>query len=238
MKKKKFNILAVTLARGGSKGIKNKNIIKILGKPLIEYTIDEALKSKLITHYLVSTDSKKIQQIVNKIGNYAPFLRPKNLSHSKSKAVDADMHALKWAEKHFKVKFDYFVELMATNPMKTYKDIDNVLTKIIKTQADSVIGVTELEDHHPLRIKKIVGDKICNFNNTLIEIPETQRQQLKPKAYIRNGAIYASKRDLLIKGIRYGTKNSRPYIMKPDKSVNIDTKNDLVLAEILLKKRK
>ena len=57
MKKKKFKILAVTLARGGSKGIKNKNIIKILGKPLIEYTIDQALKSKLITHYLVSTDS-------------------------------------------------------------------------------------------------------------------------------------------------------------------------------------
>ena len=130
MKKKKFKILAVTLARGGSKGIKNKNIIKILGKPLIEYTIDQALKSKLITHYLVSTDSKKIQKLVNKRGNYAPF-KAKKLSQSKSKAVDADKHALKWAEKHFQIKFDYFVELMVTN-LKTHKDIDNVLTKLLK----------------------------------------------------------------------------------------------------------
>ena len=126
---------------------------------------------------------------------------------------------------------------MATNPLKTYKDIDNVLKKLIESKADSVIGVVKLEDKHPIRIKKIVSGKISNFSKNLNEVPETHRQQLKPKAYIRNGSIYASKRNLLIKGKRYGTKNSIPYIMDSNKSINIDTEIDLMVAKQILKKR-
>ena len=233
---KKYRILAVTLARGGSKSIKKKNIYKINGKPLLYYTIKEALKSKLITRYIVSTDDREIQKIAIKYGAECPFLRPKKLAGDKSSAAKADIHALKWAEKNEGCKFDFFVELMATNPLKTYKDIDNVLKKLIKTRADSVIGVVKLEDHHPLRIKKIVNGRIANFKKNLIEIPENDRQDLRPVAYIRNGSIYASKRNLLIKEKRYGTKNSLPYIMNENNSVNIDSKRDLMLADILIKK--
>ena len=123
------------------------------------------------------------------------------------------------------------------NPLKTYEDIDKVLRKLIKLKADSVIGVIKLEDYHPIRIKKIVNGKIANFSKNLKEIPETHRQQLKPKAYIRNGSIYASKRDLLLRGKRYGTKNSIPYLMNADNSVNIDTKIDLIVAKQLLRKK-
>ena len=235
---KKFKILAVTLARGGSKSIKKKNIYKINGKPLLYYTIKQALKSKLISRYIVSTDDKEIQKVAIKYGAECPFLRPKNLAGDKSSAVSADIHALKWAEKNEGVKYDFFIELMATNPLKTHKEIDSVLKKIIKTRADSVIGVVRLEDHHPLRIKKIVNGKIVNFKKSLREIPEGERQDLRPKAYIRNGSIYASRRDLLIKGKRYGTKNSLPYIMNESNSVNIDTKRDLMLAEVLIKKNR
>ena len=203
---KKYKILAVTLARGGSKSIKKKNIHKINGKPLLYYTIKEALKSKLISRYIVSTDDKEIKKIAIKYGAECPFLRPKKLAGDKSSAVDADIHALKWAEKNTGIKYDFFVELMATNPLKTSIDIDNVLKKIIKTKADSVIGVIRLEDYHPLRIKKLVNGRITNFKMNLKEIPEGERQALRPKAYIRNGSIYASRRDLLIKGKRYGTK--------------------------------
>ena len=126
---------------------------------------------------------------------------------------------------------------MATNPLKTHKDIDKVLKKLIKLKADSVIGVIKVDDHHPLRIKKIVNGKIVNFSKNLKEIPETHRQQLRPKAYIRNGSIYAVKRDLIVKRKRYGTKNSIPYIMDSNKSINIDTKIDLIIAKQLLKKR-
>ena len=235
---KKFRILAVSLARGGSRSIKNKNIAKLNGKPLIYYTIKEALKSKLITRYVVSTDNKKIKKIAKDLGADTPFLRPKKLSTSVAKAVDADRHALLFCEKEEKEKYDFFIELMITNPFKTYKDIDKVLLKLIKTKSDSVIGVTKLEDHHPLRIKKIVKDKILNFNKNLKEIPEVHRQQLRPVAYIRNGSIYASKRNLIAKGIRYGTKNSRPYVMKNSLSVNIDEPIDLLRAEMILKKLK
>ena len=235
---KKYKILAVTLARGGSKSIKKKNIYKINGKPLLYYTIKQALKSKLIDRYIVSTDDKEIQKIAIKHGAECPFLRPKRLARDKSSAVDADIHVLKWAEKDEGSKYDFFVELMATNPLKTYQDIDNVLKKLIKTGADSVIGVVKLEDHHPLRIKKIVNGRITNFKKNLNEIPEGERQDLRPVAYIRNGSIYASKRNMLIKGKRYGTKNSLPYIMNENNSVNIDTKRDLILADLLIKKNK
>ena len=180
---------------------------------------------------------KKYKQL-QKYGAEAPFLRPKNLSGDKASAAKADLHALKWAEKNEGKKYDFIVELMATNPLKTYKDIDNVLKKIIKTKAESVIGVVKLEDHHPLRIKKLVNGKIRNFNKTLKEIPEGERQDLRPVAYIRNGSIYACRRDMLVKGKRYGTKNSIGYIMDDNNSVNIDTKRDLLLAKILLKNKK
>ncbi len=205
---------------------------------MLYYTIKEALKSKLISRYIVSTDDKEIKKIAIKYGAECPFLRPKKLAADKSSAVDADIHALKWAEKNTGIKYDFFVELMATNPLKTSIDIDNVLKKIIKTKADSVIGVIRLEDYHPLRIKKLVNGRIENFKMNLKEIPEGERQGLRPKAYIRNGSIYASRRDLLIKGKRYGTKNSLPYIMNENNSVNIDTKRDMMIASILLKKNK
>jgi len=232
---KNKRILAVTLARSGSKGIPNKNIIKIKNKPLIYYTIKEALKSKYIDRYLISTDSKKIKKISESFKAECPFLRPKKLSTSIARAVDADRHALLWAEKNEGKEYDYFVELMATNPFKTHIDIDRAIKKLIDNKADSVIGVSHLEDHHPLRIKKIVKNKIVNFNSLLIETPEMHRQQLKPKAYIRNGSIYAVKANLIKKKIRYGTNNSLPLIMSEKKSINIDTNIDLLLAKILIK---
>ena len=237
MIKKKYRILAVTLARGGSKSIKNKNITKINGKPLIYYTIKEAKKSKLISRYIVSTDDKNIALVSKQLGADVPFLRPKIFSTGKARAVDADAHALKFCEKEEGKKYDFFIELMATNPLKNFKDIDNVLRKLIKSKADSVIGVTKLHDHHPLRIKKIEGGKIKDFNSSLKEIPETHRQQLKPYAYVRNGSMYAAKRDLILKKKRYGTKNSLPYFMKSEKSINIDTPIDLKLCKLIMKNK-
>ena len=100
----KSNILAITLARGGSKAVKNKNIKKINGKPLIFYTISEAKKSKYINDYIVSTDSIKIAKIAKKFGALTPFLRPKKFSTDKASSVDALIHATKFMEKIKKKK--------------------------------------------------------------------------------------------------------------------------------------
>ena len=227
-------ILSITLARGGSKGIKKKNILPINGIPLIAYTIVEALRSDKLTRYIVSTDDSEIAKVARLYGAEVPFIRPAHLANDTATSTDALIHAVEWCEENMQTKFDYIVELMGTNPMKTSIDIDLVINKLISTGADSVIGVSKLEDYHPARIKKIVNDKIVDFC-----VPElsSRRQDLKPDAYIRNGSIYAMKRDvLMIKKERFGSKNSRPYIMPAEKAVNIDIKMDLMVAELLLKR--
>ncbi len=231
----KPKILAVTLARGGSKGVPKKNIRHIGGVPLIAYTIVEALRSTHITDYVLSTDSEEIRSVALEWGASAPFLRPAELAQDTSSSLSAIQHACRWMEESKGIRYDYVVELMATNPMKTSVDIDAALEKLISTGADSVIGVTKVEDHHPIRIKKIVDDRIVDF--VLPEIPETRRQDLKPDAYIRNGAIYAVKRDLIMeKNSRYGTTESRPYIFPEQRSVNVDTEVDFLVANFLLER--
>ncbi|OGX38711.1 MAG: cytidylyltransferase [Omnitrophica WOR_2 bacterium RIFCSPHIGHO2_02_FULL_50_17] len=227
-------VLGIILARGGSKSVIKKNIRPLLGKPLIAYTICEALRSRWISRLIVSSDSEEIRRTAIQYGAQAPFVRPAELATDSATALAADQHALAWAEEEEGVPYDYVVELLCTNPMKTSADIDAALEKLMTTAVDSVIGVTKLEDHHPIRIKKIMDDQIVDF--CLPEIPETHRQALKPDAYIRNGAIYAMKRDLLKRGSRYGTSDSRPYIMPAERSINIDAEIDMAVAEILLKK--
>ncbi len=231
----KSNILAITLARGGSKAIKNKNIKKINGKPLVFYTISEAKKSKYISDYIVSTDSTKIAKISKAYGAIIPFLRPKKLSTDKASSVDALIHATRYMEKINNKKYDYVIELMCTNPLKKVKDIDSIIKKIKKYKCDSVIAVNRVLDNHPARIKKIIKGKIINF--CINEKAESRRQDLKPYAYVRSGSIYALNRDYLInKRKRYGSKKSFAYILPPERSINIDQEIDFYIAEKLLKK--
>ncbi|MBF0260957.1 MAG: acylneuraminate cytidylyltransferase family protein [Magnetococcales bacterium] len=230
---RKPRILALTLARGGSKSVPRKNVLPIHGLPLIAWTIREALKSRYITRYLVSTDDPEIRAVAIEHGAEAPFSRPAELASDTASSLAALRHAVTWAETDEGEPYDYVIELMCTNPMKTVGDIDGVLEKLLTTGADSVIAVHRLEDHHPIRIKKIVDDRIVDF--CLPEIPESRRQDLKPDAYIRSGAIYALKRDcLMIQGLRYGSRESRPWILAPEKAVNIDSWLDFKIAELLL----
>jgi CMP-N-acetylneuraminic acid synthetase len=212
-----------------------KNIRPILGVPLIAYTIAEALRSRFITRYVVSTDDEKIRQVAREYGAEAPFLRPAEFSTDTASSVSALQHALTWVETEERQKYDYVIELMCTNPLKSVEDIDAALMKLISTGADSVIAVHRLDDHHPIRIKKIVDDRIVDF--CLPEVPESRRQDLKPEAYIRSGSIYSMRRDhLMVDGRRYGSQNSRPHILPAERAVNVDTEVDFLVAEKLLEK--
>ena len=228
----KPKILGVTLARGGSKSIPKKNIVKIAGHPLIYFTIKEAKLSKLIDRYIISTDSEDICKVAKKLNAEVPFIRPVEYATDNATSAIALRHAVLFCEAEEKCKYDYVVELMATNPFKKAFHIDEIIKKHIRTGADSVIGVCKLHDHHPERIKKIENDFLMDFN-----IPETssRRQDLKPDAYIRNGSIYSINRDLLVeKKYRFGGNNSRPYIMPDVCNINIDTQNDLLIANSIL----
>jgi CMP-N-acetylneuraminic acid synthetase len=232
-----MRILAVTLARGGSKKIKKKNIKLLNNKPLIWYTINEARKCKYINEYIISTDCQKIKKIVEKFKVSVPFLRPKKLSSDTSKSSSALLHAVKFMEKKNKIKYDIVIELMCTAPLKTFKDINRCIEKLIKYKAHSVIALKQLYDHHPARIKKIVNGKIKDF--CVNEKIESRRQDLKPKAYVRAGAIYVLNRDYFMKNKkRYGSIKSYPYILPDKRAINIDEENDFLMAETLIKNEK
>jgi CMP-N,N'-diacetyllegionaminic acid synthase len=231
-----MKVLAITLARGGSKSVPKKNIKLLSGMPVIAHTILEALKSNLINKYVVSTDDNEIQKIALSYGAECPFLRPAEFATDTASSVAALRHAVDWIEREEGVQYDYVIELMATNPMKTVDDIDRCIKKLIDTGADSVIAVHRLDDHHPARIKKIVDDRIVDF--CVPEKLESRRQDLTPDAYIRSGSIYALRRDhLMVQGQRYGSVESRPYILPPERAVNIDSEIDFLIAEQILKKR-
>jgi len=224
----------VTLARGGSQGITGKNIRPLGGRPLIEYTIAEALKSELISRYVVSTDSPQIQSVSIGAGAEAPFLRPPELSTDEATSVSALQHAVNFVEKEEGKKYDYVVEVMATNPFKSAGDIDRCITALIDSGADSVVAVHRVQDNHPARIKRIEDGFLRDF--CVPEVLESRRQDLIPHAYVRSGSIYALARDeLMVQGRRYGSSNSLPYILEADRVINLDSEIDWLVAEAMMK---
>ena len=129
-------------------------------------------------------------------------------------------------------KPDYIVEIMCTNPLKTVEDIDGVIEKIDKMNVDSVCSVVRVWDYHPSRVKFIEGNKM---KDVYPEVLESRRQDLTPPAYIRNGSIYAMTWEQInVKGSRYD-KDTVPYIMPEERTINIDEPIDLELARILLR---
>ncbi len=228
-------VLSVILARGGSKAIPYKNLALINGIPLIAYTIVEARRATHVGDVLVSSDSIEILATAYQYGAI-PVLRPDDLSQDDSKPIDCIQHAVYSYEARVssETRSPFIVELLCTNPFKLSSDIDNVLQIQFDTNSDSVIAVMPLEDHHPIRIKKLENGYIRDF--CLPEIAESRRQDLEPKAYIRNGSIYSMRRDMFEKGIRYGTEDSRAYVMPRERTVNIDEPMDLLFADMLMVK--
>jgi len=231
------NILAVILARGGSKGIPKKNIYPIDGHPLISYTIFAGLNCNLINDLVVSTDSDEIASVARHYGAQVPFMRPSSLAGDTVWSRDALKHAVLASENFFKKKYDYIIELPCVAPMRDKEDIEGAIKKLMSNESDSVISVCQMQDKHPVRMKRIVNDQLRDFCQEFPEGEGSRRQDLEP-CFIRNGAIYLMRRKTIVDNFSRNGKISRPYIMPEEKSVNIDTMMDLKLAEILIKENK
>ncbi|MCG8315922.1 MAG: acylneuraminate cytidylyltransferase family protein [Pseudomonadales bacterium] len=224
-------VLAVTLARGGSKGVPQKNIRNLCGKPLIGFTIDEALKSKYIDFYMVSTDSQEIAEVSRRFGASIPFLRPKEFASDTATSASALIHAVECLKQEG-MEFDYIVELMATNPLKTVSDIDGCIEKAILADLPCCVAVHRIWDQHPSRVKKIENGILIDFYP---EVPESRRQDLDPPAYIRSGSIYVTKTSFLLdKHARYGSNSTAAYVIPESRVINIDEMDDFRLAELKL----
>ncbi|GAG08567.1 unnamed protein product, partial [marine sediment metagenome] len=162
--------------------------------------------------------------------------RPAELAQDDTPHLPALIHALDWAEDFYNTHFDAVADLRVTNPFKTALDIDMAIKKLSKTGADCIAGVSKLEDHHPSRIKMIFNDKLIDV---WPEPDEGRRQDLKPDVYIRNGSIYIVRADLLRVGRFFigSDLDVRPWIMPPERGVNIDTEMDFRLAEAMITER-
>ena len=177
-------ILAVTLARGGSKGVSKKNIRPLGGVPLIAHTILQVRDSQYIDEYIVSTDCTEIADVAEKYGARIPFVRPAELSTDTASSASALIHAVDYLEDEEGKSFDYVVELMATNPFKTTADIDECIRQTISNGYQCGVAVHRLWDQHPSRVKMIRDNVLVDF---FPEVPESRRQDLSPPAYIRSG---------------------------------------------------
>lgn len=224
-------ILGVIPARGGSKGIPKKNLHLLNNKPLIQYSIDAAKQSELINDFIVSTDCLEIKKISEDLGAIVPFIRPKYLSNDNALAIPTIQHAVSEYEKIMDTSYDYIIMLQPTAPLRTEHDIDEALTKLIKNNADGIISIVDVDNFHPQKMKIINQNKLFDYLESSKENPP--RQSL-PKTYIVNGAIYATKRDILMNQNTFKGKFCLPYVMPDNRSTNIDKDTDFIVAEYYL----
>ena len=219
-------ILAFIPARGGSKGIPNKNIKLFNGKPLIEWTINSALKSKLISKVIVSSDSKKILSISKKLGADI-VLRPKNISGDFATTESAIKHYIK----NTKQSFDTIVLLSPTSPIRKMKDIDNAIKEFKSKKLDSCFSASILFDFLIWKLNK----KKKRYESINYDFKNRGTRQKRDLNYVENGSIYVFKTDL----IKY--YNNRiagkvgMYLMNFWQSLEIDEKDDWKLLETIQK---
>lgn len=226
-----MRILAIIPARGGSKGVPKKNI-KLLGKkPLIEYTIDDAKKTKLLSQIIVSTDDEEIVTAAEIAGCKPPFMRPKELAKDDSTSLEVVQHAITFFESK-NIFFDAVCLLQPTTPFREIGFIDKAIEQFTSSNADCLISVLpipqEYNPHWAFEENENGILKIVTGEDSIIP----RRQEL-PKAYHRDGSIYITKTEVIKKGSLYG--KSIAYIeSNPQYYVNIDTMKDWEMAENLL----
>lgn len=229
-------VLGVITARSGSKGIPGKNIKPLGGKPLIAYSIEAAKKSNFITHLIVSTDGEEIAKIAREYGAEVPFMRPTELSGDKMPHLPVMQHAITFMEDREKLIFDCVVILQPTSPFRTSEDIDQTIEKLIRSGADSAVSVVEVENsNHPVKMKKLEGDRVLPY---CMPEPEGIRRQDLPTAYRRSAAVYAMRRDLMMKDNRLYGDHIVGHIVSPERSIDIDYPVDWTIAEHMLEELK
>jgi len=232
-----MKILAIVPARGGSKGIPQKNIYPLCNKPLISYTIKAIQKSKVITRAILSSDSEEILNIATDYGLEAPFVRPAELAQDDTPALPVIKHAVQWLEENDNYRADYIILLQPTSPLRTEKHIDEALAKLLNSDADSLVSVVEVPHNcTPNSIMKLEGEYLTPY----LPLDESiHLRQLKPVYYARNGAaIYAFTYNCLMEKHSLFGEKILPYLMEKDCSIDVDDLFDLKLCELILSSMK
>lgn len=231
-------ILGIITARGGSKGIPGKNIKELAGKPLIAYTIEAAQASGVFDRLILSTDDEKIAEIARAYGCEVPFMRPEELAQDTTSHLAVLQHAVAWLHDNEGYEADYIMILQPTSPLRTDTHIKEAVLLFEKSNADSLVSVCEAPKHYHPHWQFIMDhtNNLTIFTGEPFSQIVRRRQDLSP-TYIRNGAIYLFKKELLFHAINpsFFGDHVVAYIMKPEESINIDSIEDWKKAEEILK---
>lgn len=218
--------IAIIPARSGSKGVKDKNIRELAGRPLIAWTIEAAINSGCFDTVMVSTDSQKYADIAIKYGAEVPFLRSVENSSDNASTWDAAREVISKYETE-SLCFDYVCVLQPTTPLRSAADIKNAFDLLVERNAKSVISVCKLE--HAINICNTLGEN--QSMEGFFDLNVSGRRQDAGEYYRLNGAIYIQQTEILMsKGTLYGP-DSYAYIMDKISSVDIDDEMDFVQAE-------
>jgi len=224
-------ILAIIPARGGSKGVPRKNIREVGGKPLVAWTIEEALKSKFIDRLILSSEDEEIIRVARKFGCDVPFIRPAELAHDKTTGIEPVLHALTILPD----KYDYVVLLQPTSPLRLVEDIDSCIEMCVKQNANVCVSVTKsAKNPYWMYFLDSKGHlkPLENVRNTTL-----LRQDL-PEVYMLNGAIYTANVDWFLKNKSFITEETIGYIMPPERSLDTDSEYDIKIASYLIEARR
>ena len=224
--------ICLICARGGSKGVPNKNI-RILGKkPLIAHTIEKAISSKLFSHIIVSTEDKKIIQIAKKYGAETPFVRPKHLSGNSTPIGDVFSHAIK---ELFSLgyEFDVFVNLDCTVPFIRKNDISNTIKLLNRKKVDAVYGVYRQHLNPYFNMMEIHSKGFLTMSKKLSQRPKTRQES--PKVFQLNGLFTYDAKKFLKSGNPI-MKNALPYEIPLETGFMIDTETEFKIAELMFGK--
>jgi CMP-N,N'-diacetyllegionaminic acid synthase len=220
--------------RGGSKGVPNKNMLKLHGKPLMAYTIEQAKESNLFEHIVVSTDSEDIAEMSRSFGADAWFLRPEELATDEAPKLPAIRHALLESECHYGQQFDVLVDLDVTSPLRLVEDITGAYQQFIDEGADILITATPARKNPYFNMVEKINGRIRKVKH--LDKPPVRRQDA-PQVYDMNASIYIWKRDVLLKRDTLFTDNTSLYIMPEERSVDIDKDMDWEFVEFMMGKR-
>jgi len=239
MSKKPLKILGIIGARSGSKGVPDKNIRHLDGKPLVGRIIEKAKKSSYINRVVVSTDSSEYADIASYYGADVPFFRPKDLSTDRSPEFEYVKHALEWLKENEGYTPDIVVRMMSTVPLQSVEDIDACIAELLKDpDAQSAVVISE-SHQHPIKALKLIDDKkggkylVTYFEESGREVTPLARQSYE-KAYFRANII-AFRTEVVAETDSLTGDRVRYHIISQDRAVDIDSTTDFYIAEQLIK---
>lgn len=227
-----MRVLGIVTARGGSKGIPQKNITLLLGKPLLAWTAEAALRSRRLTRVVLSTDDDTIARVGREWGLQVPFMRPLELAQDDTPTITVLQDVVRKLEA-MGDRYDAILTLQPTNPLRRTGDIDGAIQLLESTCADSVISFVDVGEKHPARMKWIdpAGRVI---DPPFAEAFEGQPRQHLPKLYLRDGSIYLTRRGVLMDQHSLKGHDCRAWILPEERACNIDTPLDLLIVEQIL----